>query len=185
MNEKREDSMRWFRKFGIVLISVLAVLLRQSWSEDNRRDYTVQTDFSCGRVDVKVITHCTYKEGSLPCLSDSQYVVIGNKKIVSSSTLLKLDHTISEIACYKSKNNEWFIELYYANLGNCSVCEYYELYDINGNLIATDREKFKIIHNHGSVKIIESKNFNKFFKKYGDIFNKLKFKKVNFKDINL
>jgi len=182
---KGEIGIRLFRKFGIVLISVLVVLQEQSWSEDHRRDYTVQADFSCGGVDVKVIKHCIYKEGSLPCLSDNQYVIIGNKKIVSSSTLLKLGHSISEIACYKSKNNEWFIELYYANLGNCSVCEYYELYDINGNLIATDREKLKVIHNHDSVKIIESKNFNKVFKKYGEIFNKLKLKKVNFKDVNL
>jgi hypothetical protein len=116
--------MRWFRKFWVVLIFVLVLLQGQSWSEDNRRDYTVQTDFSCGGVDVKVITHCIYKEEPLPCLSDNQNIIIGNKKIVSSSTLLKLDHSISEIACYKSNNNEWFIELYYSNLGNCPVCEY-------------------------------------------------------------
>ena len=177
--------MRWFRKFWVVLVFVLVILQEQSWSEDNRRDYTVQTDFSCGGVDVKVITHCIYKEKEyLPCLSDYQNIIIGNKKIVSSSTLLKLDHLISEIACYKSNNNKWFIELYYSNLGNCPMCEYYELYDVNGNLVATDRGKFRVIYKHDSIKVIESKNFNKVFKKYREIFNKLKLKQVNLKDIN-
>jgi hypothetical protein len=151
--------MRWFRKFWVVPVFVLVLLQGQSWSEENRRDYTVQTDFNCGGVDVKVITHCIYKEEPLPCLSDNQNIIIGNKKIVSSSTLLKLDHSISEITCYKSKNNEWFIELYYSNLGNCPACEYYELYDINGNLVATDRKKFRVIYKHGSIKVIESKKF--------------------------
>jgi len=176
--------MRWFRKFWVVLVFVVVLLQEQSWSEDNRRDYTVQTDFSCGGVDVKVITHCIYKEEPLPCLSDNQNIIIGNKKIVSSSTLLKLDHSIYEIACYKSNNNEWFIELYYSNLGNCPVCEYYELYNVNGNLVATDREKLRVIHNHDSIKIIKSKNYNEVVKKYREIFNKLKLKKVNLKDIN-
>jgi len=66
---KGEIGIRLFRKFGIVLISVFVVLQEQSWSEDHRRDYTVQADFSCGGVDVKVITHCIYKEGLyLACL---------------------------------------------------------------------------------------------------------------------
>ena len=177
--------MRWFRKFWVVLIFVLVLLQGQSWSEDNRRDYTVQTDFSCGGVDVKVITHCIYKEKDLPCLlSDYQNIIIGNKKIVSSSTLLKLDHLISEITCYKSKDNKWFIELYYSNLGNCSTCEYYELYDINGNLVATDRKKFRVIYKRDYVKVVESKNFNEVFNKYGEIFNNLKLEKVNSKDVN-
>jgi hypothetical protein len=177
--------LKKFRKFWLIPIFILIVLQSQSWSKDNRQDYTVQTDFSCGGVDVKVITHCIYKEEPyLPCLSDSQYIIIGSKKIVSSSTLLKLDYSISEITCYKSKDNKWFIELYYSNLGNCSSCEYYELYDINGNLVATDRKKFRVIYKHDSVKVIESKNFNEVFNKYGEIFNKLKLEKVNSKDIN-
>jgi NAD+--asparagine ADP-ribosyltransferase len=76
-----------------------------------------------------------------------------------------LDHSISKITCYKSKNNEWFIELYYSNLGNCPACEYYELYNFIGNLIATDREKLRVIYKHDSNKVIESKNFNKVLKK--------------------
>jgi hypothetical protein len=176
--------MKKIKNFWIISTFILIVLQNQSWSKDNKQNYTVQTDFSCGETNIKVITHCIRKEEPLPCLSDSQYVIIGNKKIISSSTSLKLDHSISEIACYKSKNNEWFIELYYATLGNCSVCEYYELYDINGNLIATDREKLKIIHNHDSVKVIESNNFNKVFEKYRDIFNKLKLEKVSSKNVS-
>jgi hypothetical protein len=57
--------MRWFRKFWVVLIFVVIVLQEQSWSEDHRRDYTVQIDFSCGGVDVKVITHCIYKKKNI------------------------------------------------------------------------------------------------------------------------
>jgi hypothetical protein len=177
--------MRWFRKSWVISIFILIVLQGQSWSEDIKQNYTVQTDFSCGGVDVKVITHCIYKEEPyLPCLSDSQYIIIGNKKIVSSSTLLKLGHSISEITCYKSKDNKWFIELYYSNLGNCSACEYYELYDINGNLVATDRKKFRVIYKHDSTKVIESKNFIEVVKKYGEIFSKLKLEEVSSKDVN-
>ncbi|EEP61457.1 hypothetical protein [Sulfurihydrogenibium yellowstonense] len=178
--------LKKFKNFWVISIFILIVLQGQSWGENIKQNYTVQTDFSCGGVDVKVITHCIYKEKPyLPCLSDSQYIIIRSKKIVSSSTLLKLDHSISEITCYKSKNNKWFIELYYSNLGNCSACEYYELYDINGNLVATDRKKFRVIYKHGSTKVIESKNFNEVVKKYREIFSKLKLEKVSSKDVNL
>jgi hypothetical protein len=153
VHEKREDSMRWFRKFWVVLIFVLAVLLRQSWSKDNRRDYAVQTDFSCGGVDVKVITHCIYREDLPPfCMADNQYIIIGGKKINSISPKIKserfpllnidpktrklikgkriLPYVIAEITCYKSSTGKLFVELYYYCGGNYPEYEYFEVYDM-------------------------------------------------------
>jgi hypothetical protein len=151
--------MRWFRKFWVVLIFVVVLLQEQSWSEDNRRDYTVQTDFSCGGVDVKVITHCIYKEDLPPyCIADSQYIIIGGKKINSTSPKIKsekipllnidpeirnltkgkriLPYVITEITCYKSSTGKWFVGLYYYRGGNCPECEYFEVYDMNGKKVS-------------------------------------------------
>ncbi len=147
--------MRWFRKSWVIPIFILIVLQGQSWGENIKQNYTVQTDFSCGGVDVKVITHCIYREALPPfCVADNQYIIIGKKKINSTSPKIKserfpllnidpetrklikgkkiLPYVITGITCYKSSTGKWFVELDYYRGGNCPECEYFEVYDMNG-----------------------------------------------------
>jgi len=148
-------NMRWFRKSWVIPIFILIVLQGQSWSEDIKQNYTVQTDFSCGGVDVKVITHCIYREALPPfCVADNQYIIIGKKKINSTSPKIKserflllnidpktrklikgeriLPYVITHITCYKSPTGKWFVMFDYYRGGNCPECEYFEVYDMNG-----------------------------------------------------
>ena len=52
-----------------------------------------------------------------------------------------LDCEISGVTFYENKNGKIFFEVYYYCGGNCAQCEYYELYNEEGQLIATDRER--------------------------------------------
>jgi hypothetical protein len=147
--------MKKLRAFWIILIFLLIVLQKQSWSENIKQNCTVQTDFSCGEANIKVITHCIYREDLPPfCVADNQYIIIGKKKISSTSLKIKserfpllnidpekrklmkgkkiLPYIIVEITCYKNPANKWFVEFDYYRGGNCPECEYFELYDTNG-----------------------------------------------------
>lgn len=149
---------------------------------ESNYDYTLKTEFTCGHINVEVNTHCIYEEDLPPfCISDKQLIFLktnGNvKQIVSSSPRYKgeknifldkekvtgkeiLQYLIATINCYKSKfDNRWYIEFVYYRGGNCEQCEYYELYNEKGQLIAINRER--------------------------KIFNKLKLIYINSKDIEL
>lgn len=159
------------------------------------------TEFICGNAVVKVLTRCVYCEDLPPyCVSDKQYIVLknilsGREQILLSSsptyageeyTFLDkekvkgkriLQYLIVEINCYKSKtDNKYYIELSYFNGGNCEQCEYYELYNDEGKLILTDREK--VFYKP------TSSQFNKILKKYALEYKKFKLKSIKNLEIN-
>ena len=156
----------------------------------NNHEYDTKTNFACGNVDITVITHCIYEEALPPfCVSDKQFILLKLndivKKINSSSpkyegekyTFLKkelvknkkiLQYLITQINCYKSRSGKWYIEFEYYRGGNCEQCEYYELYDMYGNLIGVDKDK--IIYPSFLSQIV--KKYEKFFDKLGLIYVK-------------
>ncbi|SHK49783.1 hypothetical protein [Thermocrinis minervae] len=159
------------------------------------------TEFICGNAIVKVLTHCVYCEDLPPfCVSDKQYIVLKNilsdrKQILLSSSptyagekyafLNKekvkgkriLQYLIVEVSCYKAKtDNKYYIELSYYNGGNCEQCEYFELYNDEGKLILTDREK--IFYKPKSFQ------FNKILKKYALEYKKFKLEGIKNLEIN-
>ncbi|RMH34007.1 MAG: hypothetical protein D6687_06320 [Acidobacteria bacterium] len=104
------------------------------------------------------------------CLADSQYVILTNKdrnlevqihssspkfnfdrysdflleegrKMDESANSKVLDYEITDVVCYIDGKQTPYIGLEYYKGGNCSQCEYQEIYDQIGNVIVSDRKK--------------------------------------------
>ena len=54
-----------------------------------------------------------------------------------------IEEKIGALACIRSKTDERFVLADMYNGGNCEACEWHELYDWDGKLVASDRDRRK------------------------------------------
>lgn len=130
--------------------------------------YKTETKIDCDSIELKVITHCLENTQLSPaCISSEQHFIFKDKKNgteikkQSSSPKFKgsqyvfleeykniigdkpiLQYLATSIACFKGKEDH-YLEVGYYRGGNCDQCEYSELYDFKGNIIATDKGKLQ------------------------------------------
>lgn len=174
--------IRWVRTILVVFLVLAFVGGSLGVEKDSKNVNLYETPIQNKYISLKVITKCLGEilEPPLPTYCDivEQNIVFENvrekikKEIVSSapSNAKLKDYEISSITFYENKKGQVFTEIYYANGGNCVRCEYFELYNDKGNLVATDRDKLNLDS--------ESKKFSEILKKYRNFKQKLGLYKV-------
>jgi len=107
----------------------------------------------CGRTQIRALAECYEKSGycTTETLSFARRAgrtivpVHGQSAIhqVSGRKTRALDYNAVSWACIPGRNGGHYLVVVMnrANGGSCSDCEYSRLYDLNGRLVATDRDK--------------------------------------------
>jgi len=172
--------MRKLKIFWILLVLILFILPKQGFSEEK----VIEEKFSCGPIKITVVskiepvnyTHEYFRKFNIFVVIE-QTIFINNKKIKVGPSLEEYcpkckgetekekllyeryknypAYGLGGISCYYSNTEKkYYIQFVYGRFCNSIICEYNELYDQNGELLITDKER--IYGNEKEVKRYKS-----------------------------
>ncbi|MEK6857926.1 MAG: hypothetical protein AABX39_05045 [Nanoarchaeota archaeon] len=154
-------------KFAFTLVAVLLLLfvsLHGQWSQSYATDksgasqedtqtkqdetnknkyYSVTDELVCGNVRVEAVSTCAEEADfpNGPCINQKIFFIgkDDNKKLVKD---LIDNEILSDMAnswgCVKDKKNKKYIAIGYGTGGNCTFCEWSEIYDLEGELLISN-----------------------------------------------
>ncbi len=179
--DRRNMFVELIPKHSVWFLSALAILSLSSVVSAGDL-YTAEDRLVCGDTEVRASTTCTSASDTvLSSECSEEYFVFSNSKEkvsrrISASGRLRerygnhgkwmgkwLDALASEWACLKGGKGSYIL-IYYANGGNCNRCEWYEIFDLHGNMLATDKVGPQATHN-------EEERITKAFDKKYDALN--------------
>jgi hypothetical protein len=151
-----ERDMRFRGAWAFVSFSIFFLLV--STAACGEELYTRKDELQCGDVLVRAFTTCT-EETDLPLPNcTEQHFIFSNQRtgtlvkirasgkrsvaepIEPTGTMMILDGLAGDWACVKGKSALYVI-LRYGNGGNCGPCEWYEVLDLKGRKLLTDKKK--------------------------------------------
>ncbi len=137
---------------SIIIFLLLFLTYNCSYAQGT---YVKSTEIKCENINVQIKTQClSDSKGPFPfCISQEILLTRATDariiRIPTSAKLTKtdfeplptLDALVSEIACVKGYKKSYLLIGYYTG-GNCDECEWYEIFDLDGNKLASS-EKIK------------------------------------------
>jgi len=184
-NIRRKDLTQIFSLL-IIIFLLLFVNHNCSYAQET---YVKSTEIKCENIIVQIKTQCLNEsEGPFPyCVSQEILLTSANDarsiRIPASGQLILikennksiriLDVLVSAIACVKGYKKSYLIIGYYTG-GNCDECEWDEIFDLDGNKLASSRK----------IKGLEG-SYEKFNKTYEELGLPKKWPRSLFVDVNL
>ena len=170
--------MRKIRWVEVVLVIILTLFITGSvWAEEFKN---ITKKFTCKNIEIEVLTQFS-NEGNIQL---QRIIFIDKTTMRKIREINNEDYPLEKISCLKSSiDGKYYLEFYYTSGGSCILCEYYELYDEQSRLVASDKEKIYLkITDDKMGKILpkkEARNLERIIEKYRDKVEKLKLKKKN------
>ncbi len=152
---------------GTIAGSITALMLQViflSGIAEAEELYTKSAEMICADTKVRVVTECYDDTDYTPPLcSKQQFQFTDNNtnKTITTPSAGRFSEEFNELAtswaCIKGRS-QYYLLVRYNNGGNCSDCEWFEIVDLHGKKLASDRGKTS-----GNA----NKHFKNIYKKIG------------------
>lgn len=147
-------SIKLFVLFFILSASAIYLSIGLSSGNEQKnivlanKNYIKESYLSCNQITIHVKTKCLDNDDNLfpSCLEQKIFFVDKNtngafSKIEKNSNIA-LDELAMSWACINGEKEQFLIIGYY-NGGNCENCEWYEIFNLSGQKLASSKDKLR------------------------------------------
>ncbi|WP_298438897.1 hypothetical protein [Geobacter sp.] len=148
-------------KHVAMILSLTALLLISNFSGyavAQTQTYSRKGTLNCGKAIIEITSSCLDINTNFPMCSEQKITIIDKITNKTTTTNTSSDSYIDEALtgykggklldglatswqCANGKENKAYLVLDFANGGNCEYCEWTEIYDLSGKIIASTKNK--------------------------------------------